>query len=105
MHNRTRALRVLLSFAVLAYVTAAMITSFTSPAHAQTATEFRLAETERRMSVIEAAQLGERIAKLEAVLETNNKLLVAVLIAIAGMALERIAQLGKGRRSQPEEAE
>jgi hypothetical protein len=99
MKTHTRALRATLAAAIVLYFGAVLIYS---TAHAQTGIEVRIGELERRAAAVDSEHLGERMARVEAVLDTNNKLLLSVLAAIVVMLLERVHQFGKRRETSSE---
>jgi uncharacterized protein YlxW (UPF0749 family) len=53
-------------------------------------TSQHLVDIDRRMAHIDAENIEARLAKLELVMETNQSILVGILIAMASLVVERI---------------
>lgn len=84
-------------------IVAATSTHAQQPQSVSSEAAVRIQDLERRIDRSDAEHVVERLARLEALSETNNKLLIAVLGAVLLMLLERVVKTGQGRR--PAEAE
>jgi hypothetical protein len=60
----------------------------------------KVTDLDRRVGAIEGKNYEDRVPRLEATLELDTHLLVAVAIGISGLILEALARIVKGRSQQ-----
>jgi hypothetical protein len=107
MHLTTRALRVFAVAAILLGLVAIILSTVPARAQVKSGTDVRISELERRAASTDAdaagvrgemAKLSDRLARVEALSQNNNTLLLAVLGTLAIMLIERAIRIGVGRR-------